>query len=303
MKKKIIVFSMLSLWGSLSLADDLSGYTPLYPIELGKFIRRKNIDKSEFESLSDYKDRISKIKFKNNRIVDPVYLTEMPLDIFNRSCEKKYNAEKEILQVKCSPLFSSGKTSKEYALEISTTDSKSLGKGVGYNEYFKIAKRISYYQDFVVRVYVGIKSMQTIEINSHLEKSMAPSIFKGIKIYLTYKIEPMLSTSYDVSEPTVEHPTSIRFDYVNVGTEFVDLIVYDSVGQKVISKYSELKNEADTVPPITSTQYRLPDYLVQRGDTVYSIARKFGVATPTLMKANDMTNPADLAPGQYLHIP
>ncbi len=45
------------------------------------------------------------------------------------------------------------------------------------------------------------------------------------------------------------------------------------------------------------------DYVVQKGDTLSKIAKKFGVAQAAIEKANNITNPDKLAEGQHLVIP
>jgi LysM repeat protein len=44
-------------------------------------------------------------------------------------------------------------------------------------------------------------------------------------------------------------------------------------------------------------------HIVKRGDTLYSIGRRYGVAWRTLMKHNGLEDPTDLAVGQILRIP
>jgi len=46
-----------------------------------------------------------------------------------------------------------------------------------------------------------------------------------------------------------------------------------------------------------------PEYVVQEGDTLYSIARAFGVSVETLQQVNNITDPSLLAIGQTLVIP
>jgi putative chitinase len=44
-------------------------------------------------------------------------------------------------------------------------------------------------------------------------------------------------------------------------------------------------------------------YTVQRGDTLLSIARRFGLTVKQLQAANNITNPDRIYPGQVLTIP
>ncbi|MBI3536198.1 MAG: LysM peptidoglycan-binding domain-containing protein [Chloroflexi bacterium] len=44
-------------------------------------------------------------------------------------------------------------------------------------------------------------------------------------------------------------------------------------------------------------------YTVQKGDTMFAIARKFGVSVDAISKANNITNPSLIKPAQVLKIP
>ncbi len=59
---------------------------------------------------------------------------------------------------------------------------------------------------------------------------------------------------------------------------------------------------AAPAPGGTSTGQGQP-YVVQRGDTLLSIARRFGVTVAQLQAANNITNPDRIYPGQVLVIP
>lgn len=60
-----------------------------------------------------------------------------------------------------------------------------------------------------------------------------------------------------------------------------------------------------TIPSSTSivTQERSTGYLIRYGDTLYSIARRFGVAVEALMRDNGLYNPHFIYVGQKLTIP
>lgn len=45
------------------------------------------------------------------------------------------------------------------------------------------------------------------------------------------------------------------------------------------------------------------EYVVQRGDTLYAIARRFEVSVDNILAVNDIRNPASLTVGQTLRIP
>ena len=56
-----------------------------------------------------------------------------------------------------------------------------------------------------------------------------------------------------------------------------------------------------TTPPTTTT---LPDfYIVQKGETLFAIAQKFGITFAELAAFNGIANPDDIQAGQKLRIP
>ena len=44
-------------------------------------------------------------------------------------------------------------------------------------------------------------------------------------------------------------------------------------------------------------------HVVRSGDTVYNIARRYGVSPDTIINSNELTNPASLVVGQTIVIP
>ncbi len=72
-------------------------------------------------------------------------------------------------------------------------------------------------------------------------------------------------------------------------------------------------NAADTLPPIQTTTTTttmppttttIPDsYVIQKGDSLFGIAEKFGLTFAELAAYNGITNPDDIQAGQKLKIP
>jgi LysM repeat protein len=56
-------------------------------------------------------------------------------------------------------------------------------------------------------------------------------------------------------------------------------------------------------PPLTNEAPATSEYVVQRGDSFYTIARKFGVTIKGIQDANPGVQPTKLQLGQKLHIP
>lgn len=74
-----------------------------------------------------------------------------------------------------------------------------------------------------------------------------------------------------------------------------------AVGQKLIVPAAGSAVPAAGTTPTTAGQGQ--KYVVQRGDTLLSIARRFGVTVKQLQAANNITNPDRIYPGQVLTIP
>jgi len=64
------------------------------------------------------------------------------------------------------------------------------------------------------------------------------------------------------------------------------------------SKQEEPGSSEEGIPPA-----REPTHVVQRGDTLYSLGRRYGVSWQTLMTHNNLDDPTDLNVGQILRIP
>ena len=73
----------------------------------------------------------------------------------------------------------------------------------------------------------------------------------------------------------------------------------------VLATPTPLSTETPTPQP-TETPTPSPtsiEYVVVAGDTIYSIAAKFGVTTLEVIAVNDLLNPDDIRPGQVLLVP
>ncbi len=67
-------------------------------------------------------------------------------------------------------------------------------------------------------------------------------------------------------------------------------------------KYQKETNSASTDVPKPS-QHVSGNYKIERGDTMYSIAQKYGISLQELMKSNPDVNPHALQVGSYLYVP
>jgi lipoprotein NlpD len=81
----------------------------------------------------------------------------------------------------------------------------------------------------------------------------------------------------------------------------------------IVACGDENSHANDTLPPIATTTTTttlapttttLPDfYVIQRGDSLFAIAQKFGLSFPELAAFNGIENPDDIQAGQKLRIP
>jgi LysM repeat protein len=74
-----------------------------------------------------------------------------------------------------------------------------------------------------------------------------------------------------------------------------------AVGQKLIVPAAGGVAPAAGTTPAAAGQGQ--KYVIQRGDTLLSIARRFGLTVKQLQAANNIANPDRIYPGQVLVIP
>jgi len=67
---------------------------------------------------------------------------------------------------------------------------------------------------------------------------------------------------------------------------------------------ASVRPTATEIPGVqtSAANVRSADYRVQRGDSLWTIARRFGVSPEALMRWNDIDNPRALRPGQNLRL-
>ncbi len=73
------------------------------------------------------------------------------------------------------------------------------------------------------------------------------------------------------------------------------------VGQKLVVPAAGSGAPATDTSPVTGSQQRT--HVVQKGETLLSIARRYGVTVQAIQKANNIANPDLIFPGQVLVIP
>lgn len=128
-----------------------------------------------------------------------------------------------------------------------------------------------------------------------VERSVNKVILEG-KVYYIHVVEPgqtlyAISRAYNISqkEISVENPGVISG--IRIG-QTLKIPVEPLAGEE----------QVNTSEPEVSRQDR-STHKVKRGDTFYSISRKYGITEEELQKANPTVRMDDLRPGQRLHIP
>jgi peptidoglycan DL-endopeptidase CwlS len=74
-------------------------------------------------------------------------------------------------------------------------------------------------------------------------------------------------------------------------------------GCKPNSSGNTIQATSTIAPAATALPGGSQTYVVKRGDTLYTIGLKFGVTADAIQKANNISNPNRINPGQELVIP
>ena len=82
--------------------------------------------------------------------------------------------------------------------------------------------------------------------------------------------------------------------------EFSTALTIKPDGEEAIDELLKLSGETPVLPTTTPGAQTL--YVVRAGDTLFSIARRFGVTVQAIMVANNLTS-TNIRPGQQLYIP
>lgn len=104
-------------------------------------------------------------------------------------------------------------------------------------------------------------------------------------------------TRMQVIGPAISNRYPVRV-WPSNGPAYVDSDRVGPVGPPVSASPNLPAN-----PPPTATPVAFTTYVVRRGETLYAIARHFGVSEAALGKANGLTNPNQITAGQALQIP
>ncbi|MGL6048161.1 MAG: LysM peptidoglycan-binding domain-containing protein, partial [Vogesella sp.] len=108
-----------------------------------------------------------------------------------------------------------------------------------------------------------------------------------------------ISRRYSMSVSDLRNLNSLVDDTVKLGQ--VLKVIGNSTAVASATDSNALRPASYSRPATTATTVAV-DYIVQRGDTVFSIARKFGVAHTDILRWNNPEQLANLQPGQKVRV-
>lgn len=116
----------------------------------------------------------------------------------------------------------------------------------------------------------------------------------------TFYIEPAQGHASYLGAETIQALPDIDFGYDE--TEIADLTIPGSVALMPQGDFPEVVPN-DTPDVAVAPRTQTENYTVQPGDTVATIARRFGVDVITIVRANNLSRSAAIHPGNILRIP
>jgi LysM repeat protein len=125
-----------------------------------------------------------------------------------------------------------------------------------------------------------------------------------------YVVQPgdtlgLIAARFHVTVEAIRALNNIRGDLINVGQALnipAPLPATDTVSTPVVTSGATTVTAATARPAPRATPGRVT-YTVKRGDQLSVIAKRFGVSLAALARANGITNPNSIQPGQVLVIP
>ena len=128
-----------------------------------------------------------------------------------------------------------------------------------------------------------------------IERSVNKVILEG-KVYYIHVVEPgqtlyAISRAYNISqkEISIENPGVISG--IRIGQTLKIPVESSTEEEQINTSESEVKRKGRS------------SHKVKKGDTFYSISKKYGITQEELQKANPNVRMDELSPGQRLHIP
>ncbi len=114
------------------------------------------------------------------------------------------------------------------------------------------------------------------------------------------------TTPEDATTPSTDREPFVEYVVQRSDTLYAIALLFNVTTNDILA-YNTIPNPASLTIGQT---LRIPtgdapyvEYVVQRGDTLYGIARRFGVSVDNILAVNDIRNPASLTVGQTLRIP
>ncbi len=108
-----------------------------------------------------------------------------------------------------------------------------------------------------------------------------------------------IAVKYGVTVAQLKQANSLAGDVIQPG----DVLKIPNCDSSGSTDNTVTQPTAEPAEPATALPSGSQTYVVQRGDTLYTIGLKFGVTADAIQKANNISNPNRINPGQELIIP
>jgi len=171
--------------------------------------------------------------------------------------------------------FDNSKKKKDYSFETKDVrkynkiNLKNLFKNMNF-DYTKYVVAILMISLFISSIFIAFQKINNID---------------------NYNIENNKTTDYNQEHPVFNNISNI--DYSRVDEEYNLL-----TPKEITDTYFSVGGEETILTPVNYI-----DYTVQKGDTLWDLAKKFKISVDTLYSANKTKNPHYLSIGMHLNIP
>jgi len=171
--------------------------------------------------------------------------------------------------------------------------------------FFLLTNRYVFHAILVVISLTAIGSQLQAKSATALEAGQNSLLYtlatNGQDTYVEEQVSPdlIVKDSHYLDADTLEASANIDDDYAStdVGTAVADTAVPGSIA---LMPSAEATGEAQ---PVATNRTKTENYTVQDGDTISTIAAKFGITVNTILWGNDLTSRSTIHPGQELRIP
>ena len=109
-----------------------------------------------------------------------------------------------------------------------------------------------------------------------------------------------ISRKYEITVPELKTANNLESDFVKEGAR---LVIPSANIQNAAALSSSNASSSSSVPSTAKEEKKISIYEVQKGDTLYAIARKFQTTLPEILSLNNIETTATIMPGQKIKVP